>query len=70
MNALKPKPTFHVLVMSEESRLGRGAIETSNALKHLVTAGVRVFFYLENREAVLGTTADNTITFFRAEVCG
>src|SRR4029450_12334751 len=47
MNALKPRPSFQVLVMSEESRLGREAIETAYALKQLVTAGVRVFFYLE-----------------------
>jgi DNA invertase Pin-like site-specific DNA recombinase len=53
MNALKPRPTFQVLVMSEESRLGREAIETAYALKQLVTAGVRVFFYLEDRERTL-----------------
>jgi DNA invertase Pin-like site-specific DNA recombinase len=28
MNALKPKPGFQVLIMSEESRLGRENIET------------------------------------------
>ena len=37
----------------EESRLGREAIETACALKQLVTAGVRVFFYLEDRERTL-----------------
>ena len=47
MNALKPRPPFQVLVMSEESRLGREAIATAYALKQLVTAGVHVFFYLE-----------------------
>ncbi len=31
MNALKPRPPFQVLIMSEESRLGREAIETSYA---------------------------------------
>ena len=36
MNALKPRPPFQVLVMSEESRLGREAIETAYALKQLV----------------------------------
>jgi hypothetical protein len=36
--------------MSEESRLGREAIETAYALKQIVQAGVRVFFYLEDRE--------------------
>src|SRR4029079_12562870 len=48
MNALKPRPPFQVLIMSEESRLGREAIETAYALKQLVTAGVRVFFHLED----------------------
>jgi hypothetical protein len=31
MNALKPKPPFQVLMMSEESRLGREQIETAYA---------------------------------------
>jgi DNA invertase Pin-like site-specific DNA recombinase len=46
MNALMPRPPFQVLIMSEESRLGREAIETAYALKQIVDAGVRVFFYL------------------------
>ena len=50
MNSLKPKPPFRVLVMSEESRLGRESIETAFALKQLVTAGVQVWFYLEDRQ--------------------
>jgi DNA invertase Pin-like site-specific DNA recombinase len=50
MNALKPRPVFQALVMSEESRLGREQIEVSYALKQIVSAGVRVFFYLEDRE--------------------
>src|SRR5687767_5888385 len=53
MNALKPRPPFQVLIMSEESRLGREAIETAYALKQIVVAGVRVFFYLEDRERTL-----------------
>src|SRR5205807_7049286 len=50
MNALKPRPPFQVLVMSEESRLGREAIETAYTLKQIITAGVRVLFFLEDRE--------------------
>ena len=46
--------------MSEESRLGREAIETAYALKQLVTAGVRVFFYLE--EAPMNTRTFRRIT--------
>jgi DNA invertase Pin-like site-specific DNA recombinase len=58
MNSLKPRPPFQVLVMSEESRLGREAIETAYALTQFVQAGVRVFFYLEDRERTLDTPTD------------
>ena len=53
MNALKPRPAFQFLVMSEESRLGREQIETAYALKQIMDSGVRVFFYLEDRERTL-----------------
>ena len=36
MNALKPRAPLQVLIMSEESRLGREAIDTAYALKQLV----------------------------------
>jgi site-specific DNA recombinase len=71
MNALKPLPTFQVLIMSEESRLGREAIETAYALKQLVTGGVRVFFYLEDRERTLETPTDKfmmSLTAFTDEL--
>src|SRR5882724_9416280 len=61
MNALKPRPPFQVLVMSEESRLGREQIETAYALKQIVTAGVRVFFYLEDRERTLDNAMDKVM---------
>jgi len=60
MNALKPKPPFQVLIMSEESRLGREQIETAYALKQIITAGVRVFYYLEDRERTLGSPTDSS----------
>src|SRR5262245_60383378 len=44
--------------MSEESRLGRESIETAYALKQLISAGVRVFFYLEDRERTLDSPTD------------
>jgi DNA invertase Pin-like site-specific DNA recombinase len=47
INALTPRPPFQVLVMSKESRLGREQIETAYLLRQLITAGVRVFYYLE-----------------------
>jgi DNA invertase Pin-like site-specific DNA recombinase len=52
INALTPRPPFQVLVMSEESRLGREQIETAYLLKQLITAGVRVFYYLEETPPV------------------
>ena len=71
MNSLKPRPSFQVLVMSEESRLGREAIETAYALKQLVQAGVRVFFYLEDRERTLDSPTDKimlSLTAFADEL--
>src|SRR5262249_7082970 len=71
MNMLKPRPPFQVLIMSEESRLGREAIETAYALKQLVTAGVRVFFYLEDRERTLDSPTDKimlSLTAFADEL--
>ncbi len=71
MNALKPRTSFQVLIMSEESRLGREAIETAYALKQLVTAGVRVFFYLEDRERTLDSPTDKimlSLTAFADEL--
>src|SRR3954465_14521170 len=71
MNAVKPRPPFQVLVMSEESRLGREAIETAYALKQVITAGVRVFFYLEDRERTFDSPTDKllmSVTAFAAEL--
>jgi site-specific DNA recombinase len=72
MNAVagKPRP-FDALVMSEESRLGREQIETSYAMKQIVTAGIRVFFYLEDRERTLQTPTDKllmSVTAFADEM--
>lgn len=58
MNALKPRPTFQVLIMSEVSRLGREQIETAYALKQLSVAGVRCFSYLEDRELLMESATD------------
>jgi len=71
MNSLKPRPAFQVLVMAEESRLGRESIETSYALKQIVDAGVRVFFYLTNQERKLDNALDKvmlSLTNFSAEM--
>jgi hypothetical protein len=38
MNALKPNPSFQILIMSKEFHLGRESIETSFALKQIIDA--------------------------------
>jgi site-specific DNA recombinase len=71
LNTLSPRPPFQVLVMSEESRLGREAIETGYVLKQIMDAGVRVFFYLEDRERTLDTAMDKvmlSLTNFASEM--
>src|SRR5262250_1946028 len=71
MNSIKPRPAFQVLIMSEESRLGREQIETAYALKQIMVAGVRVFFYLEDRERTLDSAMDKvmlSLTNFAAEM--
>jgi DNA invertase Pin-like site-specific DNA recombinase len=71
MAALKPRAPVQVLIMSEESRLGREAIETAYALKQLITASVRMFFYLEDRERTFDSPTDKllmSVTAFADEV--
>lgn len=71
MNALKPKPPFQILIMSEESRLGREAIETSYTFKQVIDSGVRIFFYLTDQERKLDNAMDKvmlSLTNFAAEM--
>lgn len=73
MNALKPRPGFEVLIMSEESRLGRESLETGYAFKQLVSAGVRVFLYMGDRERTLDSATDKImmqLTAFADELEG
>ena len=71
MNALKPRPPFDMLIMSEESRLGREQIETAYSLKQIITAGVRVFYYLDDHERTLDSPTDKimqSLTAFADEL--
>src|SRR5688572_16279784 len=61
LSLLTPRPPFQILVMSEESRLGREQIETAYILKRILDADVRVFFYLEDRERTLDTPMDKIV---------
>ena len=58
MSALNPKPPFQVLIMSEESRLGREMVQTMGALGQLVAAGVRIHYYLEGKERTLDSPVE------------
>ncbi len=62
MAALKPRPRFQIVIMSEESRLGREQIETAYALKQLVQAGVEVWFYLSGVQRTLDTPTDKIMS--------
>lgn len=61
MNALRPRAPFQVLIMAEESRLGRESIEVAYALKQLAQAGVRAFFYLEDRERTIDSPTEKLL---------
>lgn len=66
----KPRP-FDVLVIMDESRLGREQIETSYLLRQITDAGVRVFAYLTGQERKLDSAMDKvllSLTNFAAEV--
>lgn len=58
MNALKPKPPFQVLILSELSRLGREQLEVGYGCKLLSQAGVQIHSYLEDREITLDSPMD------------
>lgn len=49
--------------MSEEARLGREAFETGYALKQIIQAGVRAFFYLEDRERTCESPTDKLLMY-------
>jgi site-specific DNA recombinase len=65
MAAIKPHAPFQVLIMSEESRLGREQTRTQYALLEIVEAGVRVFFYLEDQERKMDTATDKLISMIK-----
>ncbi len=58
LNALKPRPPFQALVMTEDSRLGRESIESAYVLKQIVESGVRVFLARDDIERKLDSAMD------------
>src|SRR5499425_3630135 len=61
LNMLRPSPPFQILIMSEESRIGREQIETAYIIKQILDAGVRLFYYLDDRERTLDSATDKVI---------
>ncbi len=53
-----PAPPFQVLIVMEQSRLGRSQDEVPYALKRITDAGVRIFAYLTNSEVKRESAAD------------
>jgi len=47
--------------MSEESRLGREQIETAYVIKQILDAGVRLFYYLDDRERTLDSATEKVM---------
>jgi DNA invertase Pin-like site-specific DNA recombinase len=47
--------------MSEESRLGREQIETAYVIKQILDAGVRLFYYLDDRERTLDSATEKIL---------
>jgi site-specific DNA recombinase len=58
MNALTPRPPFQVLVVMDQSRLGRSLDEVPFAIKRIADAGVRIFQYLSDSEVKRENAAD------------
>ena len=61
LNTLRPSPPFQILLMSEESRLGREQIETAYVIKQILDAGVRLFYYLDDRERTLDSATEKVL---------
>ena len=58
MASLKPRPPFDVLVLYDETRLGREQIEVAYALKQIVQAGVEVWYSKDERQKTLDEPMD------------
>ena len=61
LNTLRPRPPFQVLIMSEESRLGREQIQTAYVIKQILDVGVRIFYYLDDRERTLDSATEKVL---------
>lgn len=58
LSTLKRHAPSRILIVMDESRLGRESIETAHVLKPFSLSGIRIFAYLDNREVVLDNLMD------------
>jgi site-specific DNA recombinase len=65
MAAVERGPDFRFLIFSEESRLGRESIQTNFLLFQIMSAGIRVFSALNEREIVLHSARDKAMLTFQ-----
>jgi DNA invertase Pin-like site-specific DNA recombinase len=71
LDVLKNGRPFNALVMMEDSRLGREQVETAYLRKQITDAGIRLFYYLDDREARMDSALDkmmSNLNAFAAEV--
>ena len=73
LNALKPRPPFQALLITDRDRIGREQIETGYILKQVIRAGVQVIECkgADGHEITLGSPTDKVIMAvedFAAEV--
>jgi site-specific DNA recombinase len=66
LDALSPRPPFQVLIISEQSRLGRDTIRTLATIQRIQDAGVRIFSYLDDREITIEQDTDEIQEFIRS----
>jgi len=57
---------FQVLVVSEQSRLGRDMIEVAYTIKRIAESGVRIFSYLDDQEISVEDEVAQAMTFLRS----
>ena len=70
MASLTTRPPFQVLILMDQSRLGRSTREISYALGRIMDAGVRVFCYLTDSEIQGATETDQFMLAAMAYVDG
>ncbi len=62
-DALEPRPPFDVLIVEDQSRLGRDPIRTLSAIQQITEAGVKIHSTLDDKEITLDEDTDEIQQF-------